>query len=147
MAKATEKKVFKKEESDAILKNMTFTTDYGKLSDADFVIEAAFERIDVKHRIFDQCQAVCPSTAILASNSSHMVPEEIFAKMGDKKRCLVIHYFFPAERNILLEVIPGKDTDPALVEYLMKLYEFIGKAPIRIKSLYGCAVDPIFESI
>ena len=147
MSKATEKKIFKKEESDAILKNMTFTTDYGKLSDADFIIEAAFERLDVKHKIFDQCQAVCPKTAILASNSSHMVPEEIFEKMADKRRCLVIHYFFPAERNSLLEVIPGKETDPALVEYLMKLYEFIGKAPIRIKSRYGYAVDPIFEGI
>jgi enoyl-CoA hydratase/3-hydroxyacyl-CoA dehydrogenase len=147
MAKATEKKVFKKEESDAILKNMTFTTDYGKLSDADFIIEAAFERLDVKHKIFEQCQDACPKTAILASNSSHMVPEEIFEKMGDKRRCLVVHYFFPAERNILLEVVPGRDTDPSLVEYLMKLYEFIGKAPIRIKSRYGYAVDPIFEGI
>jgi enoyl-CoA hydratase / 3-hydroxyacyl-CoA dehydrogenase len=147
MAKATEKKVFKKEESDAILRNMTFTPDYGKLSDADFIIEAAFERMDVKHKIFDQCQAVCPKTAILASNSSHMVPEEIFEKMADKRRCLVVHYFFPAERNILLEVIPGKETDPDLVDYLMKLYEFIGKAPIRIKSRYGYAVDPIFEGI
>ena len=44
MAKAVEKKIFKREESDAISKNMLFTTDYGKLSDADLVIEAAFER-------------------------------------------------------------------------------------------------------
>ena len=147
MAKAVEKKVFRKEESDAILKNMLFTTDYGTLSDADMVIEAAFERMDVKQRIFDQCQEVCPKTTLFASNSSHMVPEEIFQKMNDRRRCLVLHYFFPAERNMLLEVVPGKDTDPALTEYLMKLYEFIGKAPIRVKSRYGYAVDPIFEGI
>ena len=147
MAKAVEKKVFRKEESDAVLKNMLFTTDYGTLSDADMVIEAAFERMDVKQRIFDQCQEVCPKTTLFASNSSHMVPEEIFLKMNDKRRCLVLHYFFPAERNMLLEVVPGKDTDPALIEYLMKLYEFIGKAPIRVKSRYGYAVDPIFEGI
>lgn len=54
---------------------------------------------------------------------------------------------FPAERNILLEVVPGKDTEPALVEYLMKFYEFIGKAPIKVKSRYGYAVDPIFEGL
>jgi enoyl-CoA hydratase/carnithine racemase/3-hydroxyacyl-CoA dehydrogenase len=76
-----------------------------------------------------------------------MVPEDIFQKMADKRRCLVIHYFFPAERNVLLEIIPGRDTDPGLVEYLMKFFEFIGKAPIRIKSRYGYAVDPIFEGI
>jgi enoyl-CoA hydratase/3-hydroxyacyl-CoA dehydrogenase len=147
MAKAAEKGVFKKEEADAIFKNMLFTTDYGKLSDADFVIEAAFERMDVKHKIFDQCQEACPKNAIFASNSSHMVPEEIFYKMKDKSRCLVIHYFFPAERNILVEIVPGKDTDPSLIEYLMKLYEFIGKAPIKVKSRYGYAVDPIFEGL
>jgi enoyl-CoA hydratase/3-hydroxyacyl-CoA dehydrogenase len=147
MAKAAEKGIFKKDEADAIFKNMLFTTDYGKLADADFVIEAAFERMDVKHKIFDQCQEVCPKTAVFASNSSHMVPEEIFQKTKNKKRCLVIHYFYPAERNILVEIVPGKDTDPALVEYLMKLYEFIGKAPIKVKSRYGYAVDPIFEGL
>jgi enoyl-CoA hydratase/3-hydroxyacyl-CoA dehydrogenase len=147
MAKAAEKGIFKKEVADAIFKNMLFTTDYGKLADADFVIEAAFEREDVKHKIFDQCQEVCPKTTIFASNSSHMVPEEIFQKMKDKYRCLVIHYFFPAERNILVEVVPGKDTDSALAEYLMKLYEFIGKAPIKVKSRYGYAVDLIFEGL
>jgi enoyl-CoA hydratase/3-hydroxyacyl-CoA dehydrogenase len=147
MAKAAEKGIFKKEVADAIFKNMVFTTDYGKIADADFVIEAAFERMDVKHKIFDQCQASCPKTAIFASNSSHMEPEEIFKNMKDKSRCLVIHYFFPAERNILLEVVPGKDTDPGLTEYLMKLYEFIGKAPIKVKSRFGYAVDPIFEGL
>jgi len=147
MAKAAEKKIFKKEVADAIFKNMLFTTDYGKIADADFVIEAAFEREDVKHKIFDQCQASCPKTAIFASNSSHMEPEVIFEKMVDKSRCLVIHYFYPAERNILVEIVPGKDTDPPLTEYLMKLYEFIGKAPIKVKSRYGYAVDPIFEGL
>ncbi len=147
MAKAAEKKIFKKEVADAIFKNMLFTTDYGKIADADFVIEAAFEREDVKHKIFDQCQASCPKTAIFASNSSHMEPEVIFEKITDKSRCLVIHYFYPAERNLLVEIVPGKDTDPALTEYLMKLYEFIGKAPIKVKSRYGYAVDPIFEGL
>ena len=147
MAKAAEKGIYKKEEADAIFKNMLFTTDYGQLADADFVIEAAFERMDVKHKIFDQCQEVCPKTAIFASNSSHMVPEDIFERITDKSRSLVIHYFFPAERNMIVEIVPGKDTDPGLVEYLMKFYEFIGKAPIKEKSRYGYAIDPIFEGL
>ena len=57
MAKAAEKGIFKKEAADAIFKNMLFTTDYGKIADADLVVEAAFEREDIKHKIFDQCQA------------------------------------------------------------------------------------------
>ena len=147
MVKAAEKGILKKEVADAIFKNMLFTSDYGKIADADFVIEAAFEREDVKLKIFDQCQAACPKTAIFASNSSHMEPEVIFKNMKDKTRCLVIHYFFPAERNILVEIVPAKETDPGLTEYLMKLYEFTGKAPIKVKSRYGYAVDPIFEGL
>jgi enoyl-CoA hydratase/3-hydroxyacyl-CoA dehydrogenase len=147
MAKAVEKNIFKKEDSDAILKNMIFTTDYGKLSDADLVIEAAFERLDVKHKIFQQCEEICPKTSILASNSSHMTPEEIFQNVKDKSRTLVIHYFFPAERNILIELVSSKETDPGLVEYLEKFYEFIGKAPIKVKSRFGFAINPFFEGI
>ncbi|MGQ9647850.1 MAG: 3-hydroxyacyl-CoA dehydrogenase NAD-binding domain-containing protein [Thermodesulfobacteriota bacterium] len=147
LTKAVEKKAFKKEEAEAIFRNMIFTTDYGKLSNADLVIEAAFERIDVKMKIFAQLEEACPKTTILASNSSHITPEEIFSKMKDRRRCLVLHYFFPAERNILLEIVPSKDTDPALVEYCMKFYEFIGKAPIRVKSRFGFAINPFFEGI
>ena len=80
ITKAVEKGILKKETGDAISQNMVFTTDYGKLSDADFIIEAAFERIDVKHKIFNQCQSICPKTAIFASNSSHMVPERSFRR-------------------------------------------------------------------
>lgn len=147
MIKAAEKKIFKKEEADAIFRNMLFTTDYGKLSDADLVIEAAFERADVKHKIFAQLEETCPKTAVLASNSSHLPPEEIFPNIKDKSRCLVLHYFFPAERNILLEIIPAKETDPAITDYFMKLYEFIGKAPIRVKGRFGFAINPFFEGI
>ena len=147
MAKGVEKKIYKKEDADAIFRNILFTTDYGKLSDADLVIEAAFERLDVKHKIFAQLEETCPKTAILASNSSHIPPEEIFPKMEDKSRCLVLHYFFPAERNILLEIVPMKETDPALLEYSMKFYEFIGKAPIRVKGRFGFAVNPFFEGM
>jgi len=147
MANAAEKGIFKKDDADAIFKNMLFTTDYGELKDADFVIEAVFENMEVKHKIFDQCQEVCPKRAIFASHSSYMVPEEIFKKMKDKSRCLVIHYFFPAEKNILVEIVPGKATDPDLTDYLMKFYEYIGKVPIQVKSRYGFAVHPIFEGI
>jgi enoyl-CoA hydratase/3-hydroxyacyl-CoA dehydrogenase len=145
MAKAVEKKIYKKEDADVIFRNILFTTDYGKLSDADLVIEAAFERLDVKHKIFAQLEETCPKTAILASNSSHIPPEEIFPKIKDKARCLLLHYFYPAERNLLLEVVPLKETNPALVQYSMKLYEFIGKAPILVKSRFGFSVNPFFE--
>ncbi len=99
MSKAAEKGIFKKEEADAIFKNMLFTTDYGKIADADLIVEAAFESTDVKHKIFDQCEKICPKDAILASNTSHMEPEEIFQKIKNKGRCSGGPLFLPCGKK------------------------------------------------
>jgi enoyl-CoA hydratase/3-hydroxyacyl-CoA dehydrogenase len=138
---------FRKEEVDSMVANISWTADYSRLSGADLVLEAATEDRAIKGKIFTQLEKICPETAIFASNSSHIEPEVIFADVKNKNRCLVIHYFFPAERSIIVEVVPGKDTDSMITDFLMKFYEQIGKAPIRVKSRYGYAIDPIFEGI
>jgi enoyl-CoA hydratase/3-hydroxyacyl-CoA dehydrogenase len=138
---------FRQEEVDSMVANIFWTSDYSQLSGADFVIEAATEDRGIKNKIFAELEKICPETAIFASNSSHMEPEVIFAELKNKKRCLVIHYFFPAERSIIVEVVPGKDTESELTDFVMKFYEQIGKAPIRVKSRYGYAIDPIFEGL
>ncbi len=138
---------FTKKEVDAMLANLTWTTDYAQLKDVDFVIEAATEDVGIKRKIFAELEKFCPETAILASNSSHMEPEVIFEEITNKERCLVIHYFFPAERSIIVEIVPGKDTAPEVTDFLLNFYEQIGKAPIKVKSRYGYAIDPIFEGI
>jgi enoyl-CoA hydratase/3-hydroxyacyl-CoA dehydrogenase len=138
---------FRQEEVDSMVANISWTSDYSQLSGADFVIEAATEDRKIKNKIFAELEKICPETAIFASNSSHIEPEVIFAELKNKKRCLVIHYFFPAERSIIVEVVPGKDTASEITDFLMKFYEQIGKAPIRVKSRYGYAIDPIFEGL
>ena len=138
---------FKKEEAESMINNLSWTSDYSQLKGVDFVIEAATEDIGIKGKIFSELEKICPETTIFASNSSHMEPELIFEKIKKRERCLVIHYFFPAERSIIVEIVPGKDTSSDVVGFLMKLYEQIGKAPIKVKSRYGYAIDPIFEGI
>lgn len=138
---------FKPEVAEAMTGNITWTSDYAQLAGADLVIEAATENRAVKAKIFEELEKVCPPTAILGSNSSHMEPEVIFEKTKHRKRGLVVHYFFPAERNIIVEIVPGRETSGEITDFLMGFYEEIGKAPIRVKSRYGYAVDPIFEGI
>lgn len=140
-------KSFKEDEAAAMIENITWTSDYSQLEGADFVIEAATEDRNIKGKIFAQLEDICPETAIMASNSSHLEPEVIFAEARHKNRCAVIHYFFPAERSIMVEIVPGKDTSEDITDFLMKFYEQIGKAPIQVKSRYGYAVDPIFEGL
>ena len=145
--KGVETKAFKPEQAEAMKANVTFTGDYQELAGASLVIEAASEDEGLKQRIFAHVEELAAPDAILASNSSHLEPERVFAKSKDPSRALVIHYFFPAERNPLVEVIPGAKTDQSLVDWLLQFYEAIGKVPIRVGSRYGYAVDPVFEGI
>ncbi len=130
----------------AMKANTTFTSDYDQLKGSSFIVEAATEDKDLKGRIFKQIRELCPD-AILASNSSHLEPELIFEPLADRTKTLVIHYFFPAERNVALEIIPGAESDATMIDDLLGLYESIGKVPIKVGSRYGYAVDPIFEGI
>jgi len=147
IGRGTRTGAFRKDEAGSLIANITWTTDYSQLVGADLVIEAATEDKAIKNKIFTELEKICPVTAIFASNSSHMEPEVIFEDAKNKERCLVIHYFFPAERSIIVEIVPGKDTAQEITEFLLKFYEQIGKAPIEVKSRYGYAIDPIFEGI
>lgn len=138
---------FSKEWAEAMKDAVTFTTDYGLLEDADFVVEAATEDQALKGRIFADLEKRCGKDTIFASNSSHLEPERIFEGLTDKSRSLVIHYFFPAERNPVVEIVPSKDTAPELTRWLLDFYEAIGKVPIEVGSRYGYAIDPIFEGL
>jgi len=138
---------FKPHEVEGIKSHVLFTSDYSQLKGADLVVEAATEDLPLKRRIFRQVEELVDPNAIVTSNSSHLEPERIFEELKHKGRAVCTHYFFPAERNQALEIIPGKDTDTETTDFMMRFYEFIGKIPIRVGSRYGYAVDPVFEGL
>lgn len=147
VAKARESGAFTTAQADAIMRAVTFTTDYEALRGTNLVVEAATENLDIKRRIFEQLESLCAPTAVLASNSSHIEPGRIFETVRRRDRALVIHYFFPAERNPIVEIVSGPDTSPALADTLMGFYEAIGKVPVRVGGRYGYAVNPVFEGL
>jgi len=145
--KGAEVGAFKPPQAESMKNHVVFTSDYSQLKGADVVVEAATEDLPLKLRIFKQVESLVSPDAILTSNSSHLEPERIFVELANKSRGLCTHYFFPAERNQAIEIIPGKDTDPKVFEFIMRFYEFVGKVPIHIGSRYGYAVDPVFEGL
>ncbi len=147
VAKGEESGAFSKDWARAMRESVTFTSDYGRLDDAEFLVEAATEDKGLKGKIFADLERRCAADAIFASNSSHLEPDRIFEGLERKDRSLVIHYFFPAERNPMVEIVPSRDTDPGLATFLMDLYESVGKVPIRAGSRYGYALDPVFEGV
>ena len=138
---------FKPAMADAMKNSISYTAEYQNITGSDIVLEAATEDEKIKNIIFNQVEKICDNDCLFLSNSSHMRPEVIFQYIQNKSRCLVSHYFFPAERNPVVEIIPGEETDVSVTQALMGLYESIGKVPIEVKSSYGYAVDPIFEGL
>ncbi len=145
--KGVDSGAFTPAQRDAMLAHVDFTSDYERVRGADLVVEAATEDEALKGKIFARVEELVADDAILASNSSHLEPAAIFAQARHKARTCVIHYFFPAERNPVVEVVPSADTDPTLTAWLLSFYEAIGKAPIRVTSRYGYALDPVFEGL
>ena len=145
--KGVESGAFMPDQQKQMLASVIFTSDYGKIAGADLVVEAATENKELKGKIFAQVESLVGDHAVLVSNSSHLEPEAIFANAKKKDRTGVVHYFFPAERNLLVEVVSGKDTSAATRTWLMSFYEAIGKVPIPVRSRYGYAIDPIFEGL
>lgn len=133
--------------AEAIKDALRFTSDYGALTGAAIVVEAASESLAVKKAIYAQLEALLPSEAVIASNTSHLPPDEIFDGMVHPERALVAHYFFPAERNPVVELASATRTAGDAVDLLEALYEETGKIPIRLEGRYGFAVNPIFEGM
>ncbi len=147
IASGVEAGAFRAELAEKMLASISYTTNYDDISGSSLVLEAATEDEGTKDAIFKQVDAICDEKAIFLSNSSHMRPEVIFRNTSNPARCLVAHYFFPAERNPIVEIIPGAETDPILTANLLGMYEAIGKVPMEVASSYGYAIDPIFEGL
>jgi len=145
--KGVEAGAFKPEQAERIKSALNFTADYENVRGSELVIEAATEDENIKDIIFRQVEALTSDSCVYLSNSSHMQPEVIFRNIKNKARTLVAHYFFPAEINPVVELVPGKETSNDLMNLLLGFYENIGKVPISVKSSYGYAIDPIFEGI
>ncbi|HVE40528.1 MAG TPA: 3-hydroxyacyl-CoA dehydrogenase NAD-binding domain-containing protein [Planctomycetota bacterium] len=132
-------------EIDSIEKNIKVTLDPSFLTGCDLVLEAVNEDLALKQGVFERTERIVPSHAILASTSSHLEPERIFERVKRQDRTLVHHFFFPAERNPLIEIVAGQKSTTA--DWCCRFYESMGKVPIRVKGRYGYAVNPIFEGI
>jgi 3-hydroxyacyl-CoA dehydrogenase len=103
------------------------TLSYAALSDADLVIEAVFEEIGVKQKVFEQLDAVMKPGAILASNTSTLDVDKIAAFTKRPQDVIGMHFFSPANVMRLLEVVRGAKTAPDVLMTVMKLGKKIRK--------------------
>ena len=128
---------FSQSQVDGFLANFSGTTDYADLGDADLVVEAVFESMDVKKTVFAALDTACKPGCLLATNTSYLDVNEIAACTSRRDKVLGAHFFSPANVMKLLEVVRADDTSPEAVKTMMQLGKRIGKVPVAVGVCHG----------
>ncbi|HWT23202.1 MAG TPA: 3-hydroxyacyl-CoA dehydrogenase family protein [Solirubrobacteraceae bacterium] len=134
------------EQVDRILGNITPTVSYDGFGDVDFVVEAVPERMEVKHAVHAELDAATPGHAILASNTSGLSITEIGDATQRPDKVVGFHFFWPASRMRLIEVVEGDETSAETVQAAMTFAQQIRKVPIRAAECPGFVVNRILVS-
>jgi len=108
------------------------TTDYADIAQADVVIEAVFENMDVKKEVFRKLDAVCKPGAILATNTSTLDVDEIASVTQRPQDVIGMHFFSPANVMRLLENVRGRKTADDVIATVMNLSRRIGKIGVLV---------------
>ncbi|BEV02084.1 3-hydroxyacyl-CoA dehydrogenase [Novosphingobium olei] len=116
--------------AEAAMGRLNPTLDFDALAQADLIIEAVYENMDVKKEVFGRIDKIAKPGAILASNTSYLDIDEIASATGRPESVLGMHFFSPANVMKLLEVVRGKATGKAQLATVMALSVKIGKVPV-----------------
>ncbi|MFB6132464.1 MAG: 3-hydroxyacyl-CoA dehydrogenase NAD-binding domain-containing protein [Halanaeroarchaeum sp.] len=103
------------------------------VADADFVIEAVPERMDVKTDVYEEIEEYAPEHAVFASNTSSLSITDLSEVTDRPERFCGMHFFNPPVRMDLVEVIRGEHTDDAVMDLTEDLAEDMGKTPVRVQ--------------
>jgi 3-hydroxybutyryl-CoA dehydrogenase len=134
---------------DAAFDRLRFSADLDAAAmTADFVIEAAVERVDVKRQIFARLDAVAPARAVLATNSSAIVSSQLADATGRPDRVCNMHFFNPALVMECVEVVRNPETSDATVQTTVELTRRIGKMPVVLdKEISGFVANRILGAL
>jgi enoyl-CoA hydratase/3-hydroxyacyl-CoA dehydrogenase len=144
--KAVARRKMSANEAEKVRANVHFTTDYEVAREADWAIEAATEDLALKRKIFAQLEARMRPDAWITSNTSSLPATWIFADLKHKDRATVTHFFAPAWRNPVVEVIDTPALDRAVLEDLRWLFCTTGKVPIVTADVPCFMLDRIFDN-
>lgn len=133
------------EDVEARMGLLSRTTDYADLGDADLIIEAVFENMDVKKEVFKKLDAAAKPGAILATNTSYLNVDEIAAQTGRPEDVLGLHFFSPANVMRLLEIVRAEKTAPEVLLTCVKMAKMIRKVGVVAGVCHGFIGNRMLE--
>ena len=140
-AKLVEKGKMTQDQVDAIVKKITPGLKENLCADCDLIVEAAFENMEVKQTTFKELDAICKPECVFASNTSSLSITEI--GNGVNRPVVGMHFFNPADRMKLVEVIAGVNTPAETVDTIKKISAEIGKTSVQVNEAAGFVVNRI----
>jgi 3-hydroxybutyryl-CoA dehydrogenase len=128
--------------------NLVFTTNLEEAaSDADLVIEAIIEKLDIKRKLFAQLDKICPAHTILVTNSSYIVSSKIADATNRPDKVCNMHFFNPALVMKCVEVVQGSHVSGETVERVMEVATKMNKTPVLLhKEIYGFLVNRLLQA-
>jgi len=149
LGKLVEKGLITGAEVEGTLRRIHTTTDYiVGLAEADFVLEAVPEKLELKRSVFKSVEKVAPGHAILATNTSSFRVTEIGEATARPERVVGMHWFNPPQLQQLIEVVRGERTSDDAVESTLILARRVGKTPILCRrDVRGFIVNRVLWSV
>ena len=143
LAKLVDKGKMTQEDKDKMLGLIKFSTQLNDCADSDLVIEAIIENLGIKIDLFKTLDGLCKPEAIFASNTSSISITELAAAIGRKDKFIGMHFFNPADRMKLVEIIRGLETSDETFQTIKELTVKIGKEPVEVKDSPGFIVNKV----
>jgi 3-hydroxybutyryl-CoA dehydrogenase len=143
LTKSVERGKLSREELDRILKSFVETTELADLGACDLVIDAVFEDLATKQKLFKALDEVCPEPTIFASNTSTLSITEIASGCGREDRVVGMHFCLPAQLMKLIELSPGLNTSEETFEAARAWCEAAGQTPVRTQDRPGFILNAL----
>jgi 3-hydroxybutyryl-CoA dehydrogenase len=131
-------------QKEEILGRITASADWEQAGEADFVVEAVFEDVDIKKDIFRKLDEICGPDVILTTNTSSLPVTPIAAATGRPDKVMGMHFFNPAAAMKLVELIPGQLTSDETSRTVVELAKELGKTPVEVNDWPGFAMSRIY---
>ncbi len=142
LAKRVERGKMTQDEVDAILSKIRGVVDLKEaVAGAQVVIEAVFEKMEVKKELYAELDRLCPPEVVFASNTSSLSITEMANATKRADRVVGMHFFNPAPVMKLVEVIRGSETSDATVALVKDLCDKLGKDPVEVRESPGFVVN------
>lgn len=143
ISKKMKKRIVSPSEARHTMSHLTGSTDYSGFKDADIIIEAVFEDLELKHQMVKDVEEHCSKDTIFATNTSSIPISKIAEGAAQPEKVIGLHYFSPVEKMPLVEIITTEKTEDWVTATCVELAKKQGKTPIVVNDGAGFYVNRI----